>query len=958
TIQGSSLSAFLKATGTAGSQVEMIDRLLFRLGREVRYTGIELGEGGVMPRTPAETLKRKFGDCKDKAVLLTALLRALDIPAYVALLNAGEGEPDVEESLPGLGAFNHVIVMVPGSPAVWIDPTDPYARAGELPVQDQGRLALVASPTATGLVRTPESSAADNREVETREIHLADLGGARVVETTEYRGVEEQELRAAYADTDGDELRAALEEYAGEAYLARELTGLDYSEPGDLSQPFRLRLEMEGASRGTTDVREAAVAIFLSSSAERLPEELTAEPEEGYERRRHDYVFTRPMQVEVRYRIVPPAGFAARPLPAHRARQWGSSRLEESYAAGRDGAVEAVIRFDSGKRRIGPAEFEALREGLRELAAEKPVMVSFDQVGESHLAAGRIREALDEFRRLAAREPKRALPRTRIARALLAGGLGEAARQEAEAATKLEPDLAYAWITLGWMRQHDDLGRRFGRGFDRSGAIAAYRRAVALEPGSSQQAGEARGDLAILLEHDAEGNRYSPAADLAAAIEEYEALGDGLEELGLPNNREIALMWAERWREMRDLLDSREDDEVRATLRLVMLAATEGAEAALQSAERSFADGEARSTALASAGRNLMLLRRYAEAAALFERAGRQSTKAAALLGMAEILRKARRHEEMGLTPRDPASAYRRLMTAAVLNGEEALSKLLSREVTRGMGADERRAFWEGFEEGLDAAVRAAREDMPVAVAVDLALAALRETVSGDDAVGYRVAMASPAAIDRSTGYVVLEDGEYRVAAVDRALWLIGGEALRRLERGDLRGARQWLDWAHEELDGGDRSDPFESSAFLDLWTRGAEGDAEQVRCAAASLLSNESTLSRTLPLLTACRQSVPEGPKRTALDRALLAAYLALGQHNEAAEAAFRLAETSDSEILYRAQLLSLFDLRRWDDLRRIAAARLAKAPGDILAQDTYAELALRQGNFDEAERIVQRIL
>jgi len=956
-IQGSNLSAFLKTNGEpAGSQVEAINRLLVRLGREVRYTGIELGEGGVVPRAPAETLKRKFGDCKDKAVLLTALLRTLDIPAYVALLNAGEGDEDVEASLPGLGAFNHAIVMVPGNPAVWIDPTDPFARAGELPIQDQGRLALVASPTATNLVRTPESSSADNREVETREIYLADLGGARVVETTEYHGVQEQELRAAYDAADRDELRTALEEYVGEAYLAQELTKLDFSDTGDLSQPFRLRLEMDGASRGSTDIREAAVAIFLSSFAERLPDELTAEPEEGteLEPRRHDYVFTRPMQVEVRYSIVPPAGYTARPLPARRARQLGPGRLEEAYTAGKDGTVEAVLRFDSGKRRIGPAEFEALRAGLSQLADEKPVMVTFDQVGESHLAAGRIREALDEFRRLAAQAPKKALPRTRIARALLAGGLGEAARMEAEQATKLEPDFAYAWITLGWLRQHDDLGRRFGKGFDRAGAIAAYRKAVALDP----ENGEARGDLAILLEHDAEGNRYTAGADLAAAIEEYEALEDELEELGLPNNLVIALMWSQRWDEMKEMLAGLEDDEVRASLRLVVLAATEGTEAALQDAERSFSDGDARSTALASAGRNLMLLRRYPEAAALFERAGRQSTRAAALLGMAEVLRKARRHEELGLTQKDPASAYRRLMTAASITEPEALSRLLSKEITRGMNGDERRVFWEGFEDGLQGAVRQAREDMPLAVAIDLALAVMRETVTGDDALGYRVVMTAAAGADRSIAYVIPEDGEYRIAATDRFLPLLGGEALRRLERDDLRGARQWLDWAYEELDGGDRSDPFRESAFLDLWSKGAQGDAGQVRCAAASLLSFESTLNQLLPTLTACRQAAPEGPRRAALDRALLAAYLALDRHEEAAEAAFRLAATSDSEILYRAQLVSLIDLRRWDDLRRIADARLARTPDDFLAQNTIAELAVRKGDLDEAERIYQRIL
>ncbi|HWM89208.1 MAG TPA: DUF3857 domain-containing protein [Thermoanaerobaculia bacterium] len=961
TIRGSDLSAFLRTAKAAGSQVETINLLLSRLGREVRYTGVELGEGGVLPRSPAETLKRKFGDCKDKAVLLTALLRSLDIPAYVALLNAGEGDPDVEESLPGLGRFNHAIVMVPGSPAVWIDPTDPFARAGELPVQDQGRLALVASPTATGLVRTPEATSADNREVETREFYLSDLGGARVIETTDYWGIEEQDLRSAYSTADSEDIRAALEEYADEAYLAQELTDLDFSDPQDLSKPFRLRLEMSNASRGTTDVREAAVAIFLSSFAERLPDELTAEPEEGevLEPRRHDYVFTRPLQVEVRYRIVPPAGFEPRPLPSYRSRQLGPAKLEELYAPGEDRVVDIVIRFDSGKRRISPTELEALRDGLRRLSEEKPVMVTFDQVGEAHLAGGRIREALDEFRRLAALAPDEALPRTRVARALLAGGLGAPAREEAEQATRLEPGFAYAWTTLAWLRQHDDLGRRFGKGFDRAGAIAAYRKALQLDPDND----EARGDLAILLEHDAEGARYTAGADLAAAIEEYKALRGGLDSLGLPNNLVIALMWAQRWEEMQDLLDGMETSDIRAALQLVVVAATRGAEAALQEAERAFSDGEVRANALSSAGRNLMLLRRYNEAAALYERAGRQSSKAAALLGMAEVLRKARRHEETQYTSKDPSSAFRRLLTVSAGSpGADRIAPLMSREITRGMSTEERQAFWDGYQTRLEGSSRGGQgADVPVAVAMDLGFAVLRETVAGDDALGYRVALVPTAASEsnsRSVGFVVPEDGEYRVVATDQALPLLGGEALRRLERNDLRGARQWLDWAFEELDGGDRSDPYRVSSFLYLWTRGAEADAEQVRCAAASLLSLKSTLSRMMPILMACRQAAPEGPRRDALDRALLAAYLALDKHAEAADTALRLAGTQDSETLYRVQLMSLTELRRWDELRRIAEARLAKTPGDLLAQSSLAEVAILQGDLDGAETILQRIL
>jgi transglutaminase-like putative cysteine protease len=168
-IQGSDLRSFLRAAGgPAASQLDLIRRYVARVSREIRYTAVQPGVGRLIPRKPAETLRRGLGDCKDKAVLLTAILRAAEIPAYVALLSAGEGEPDVEGSLPGLGAFNHAIVVVPGNPAIWIDPTDPDARPGELPAGDQGRLALIASPSTTGLVRTPQRAQAGHGDRGTR----------------------------------------------------------------------------------------------------------------------------------------------------------------------------------------------------------------------------------------------------------------------------------------------------------------------------------------------------------------------------------------------------------------------------------------------------------------------------------------------------------------------------------------------------------------------------------------------------------------------------------------------------------------------------------------------------------------------------------------------------------------------------------------------------------------------
>lgn len=573
TLAGADLQPFLRTVRVpAASQLETIGLVLARLHQEVRYTGLELGAGGLLPRSPAETLRRKSGDCKDKAVLLAGLLRALDIPAHVALLYATENDQDVEEALPGFGVFNHAIVVVPGRPAIWIDPTDPYARIGDLPAADQGRLALIAAPSTSGLVRTPASLPADNRETETREIYLADFGPARVVETSDYLGGQESELRVLYSALPAEKVREKLAAYMEDEYEAEALTRLDVANPGDLSRPFRIRLEAERALRGLTEEASAAVALFPASLLGRLPDELVPDEKDAdLPPRRAEYVLTRPFLRELRYRIVPPAGFVPRELPASRERRLGPALLSETYAAAPDGTVTAVLRLDLGKRRLSAKEFDALRAAAGEIAREGATRIGFEQSGEAHLAAGRVREALAAFESLAAAQPQKALPRTRVARALLAGGLGEAARLEAERAVRLEPGSAPAHRVLAWILQHDALGRRFGPGHDRAGAIAAYRKARQLDPRDSA----VRADLAILLEHDARGERYGAESDLAAAIEEYRALREDLGSSAMDDNLALALLRAGRRQELRALLDEIAETEQRRILKLAAAALDE-----------------------------------------------------------------------------------------------------------------------------------------------------------------------------------------------------------------------------------------------------------------------------------------------------------------------------------------------------------------------------------------------
>ena len=59
---------------------------------EIRYFSVSMGESSHRPTQPDVVLKRRYGDCKDKSLLLLTLLQALGIPAKPVLVDFGRIE--------------------------------------------------------------------------------------------------------------------------------------------------------------------------------------------------------------------------------------------------------------------------------------------------------------------------------------------------------------------------------------------------------------------------------------------------------------------------------------------------------------------------------------------------------------------------------------------------------------------------------------------------------------------------------------------------------------------------------------------------------------------------------------------------------------------------------------------------------------------------------------------------
>lgn len=948
------------------STLEIARRLVARLHREVRYTGIEFGESRLIPHSPRETLAQKFGDCKDKATLLVAMLRAAGIPAHLALLATGPGQ-DVGEELPGLGLFNHAIVYVPGPPELWIDATAQYTQVGDLPAGDRGRRALVIRDSTTALLRTPQAAPADNLVVEKREFHLAERGGARIVEITEPHGTVESTYRSWFDGPEKDEMRKQLKGYVQSTYLADSLTRFEALMAGNLDHPFELRVEVAKGERGYTDDNESVVAIPLAGIANRLPDYFSeksqdprkkqSDPAEAAKPARTADVVFEPFVTEWRYQVYLPPGYQVRALPSDVVKEYGPARFTQKFVKEPDGTVSGTLRFDSVKGRYTVAEAAATRKALAELNAAPAMTLNFESIGQAKLTSGDIPGALSAFEQLAALHPKEALHRVQVADALLSVGLAERARREAAAATKLDPGSALAWRTLGWTLQHDMVGRRFGKGFDLNGAVAAYRKAKALDPEDAAIVA----DLAILLEHDSQGRRYSADAQLEAAIEEYRARKKLLEQSAdddLADNLGFALFYAGRFNEVKDAMPANRHADTQEALLLAARAAMDGSASAIEDSYRVSGGEAGRSQALVNAGAYLIRVRRYSLAADLLGAGAATQKNAAALSQRLDAVRATKRHEDIAIAENDPRGFLQRMLIAGFGSGanREASLKFIS-PLALDTGSTQTQ---QALVQQLTAARHLARAagDLPEEVKLDFMLSNVTYSVEGDDARGYRVRMQAQGA-QPMHAYLVKEDGQFHLLGDSQRVSPLGQAALERIAAGDLDGARRWLDWARDSQRPAGGDDPLDGPLLPRFWKKGQPADRASMQLAAAALLANSPYAKHGLEILERARQNAAGDDERLNIDLALAHADLTLERWEPLLQVATGLARAApDSGTAFRFEQAANRSLKHWGEIEAEARARLARLPDDSAAMYALAGAAAYQHQYERIRPALRPIL
>ena len=305
--------------GDAKTEVERI-RAIGQFVQSINYVSIQIGIGRFRPHPALEVFSKSYGDCKDKANLMRAMLQALGIRSYLVLIWSGD-PTFVREEWPSPSQFNHCIIAVKVTddakaqtiithPALGrmliFDPTDTNTPVGDLPFHEQGSFALIISGEAGALLRMPAMPPEDNMLNRTADVTLGPdgtivaklreqaIGQAAVVERRSFRGMSRPEYNTLI-----------------ESWISQGAQGARISkiEPADNPGDGRFSLAVEFAAPGYAQLMQGRLLVFKPAIVSRREFLALTEPV-----RKHPVVL-RPQAYTETINVRLPAGFEVDELP-------------------------------------------------------------------------------------------------------------------------------------------------------------------------------------------------------------------------------------------------------------------------------------------------------------------------------------------------------------------------------------------------------------------------------------------------------------------------------------------------------------------------------------------------------------------------------------------------------------------------------------------------------------------
>ncbi|MGD9561966.1 MAG: DUF3857 domain-containing protein [Pyrinomonadaceae bacterium] len=251
--------------------------------QNLQYISIDIGVGygnGMKPRPSNLVLGRGYGDCKDKANLMRAMLRVMKIDAYPIAIYSGDPNY-VRKEWPTPAQFNHCIIAVKVSAAtnsptviehpklgrlLIFDATDQFTPVGDLPDYLQGSYGLIAAGENGGLTEMPVTPADFNAWNRETEVTLAGDGSIKGVIRERISGQESRGARTLFRSLPNPEFNKAIERW-----LTRGATGvkLDKLTTKDRQSEAAFDMDVEFSAAAYGQLMQDRLLVFKPAIASR-----------------------------------------------------------------------------------------------------------------------------------------------------------------------------------------------------------------------------------------------------------------------------------------------------------------------------------------------------------------------------------------------------------------------------------------------------------------------------------------------------------------------------------------------------------------------------------------------------------------------------------------------------------------------------------------------------------------
>jgi hypothetical protein len=370
-------------TASSKTELERI-KAIAHFVQSLQYISIDIGVGrgnGYRPHPASQVLAKAYGDCKDKANLMRAMLKAVNITAYPVFIYSGDSTR-VREEWASPYQFNHCIIAVKVTDDTVVptvidnklgrllifDATDSNTPVGDLPEDEQGSLALVVAGEAGELVRMPmlppEASSFDRQA----DVVLTSEGSISATVRERANGQAAADFRRQFRRLSPASYRKMIEDWVGYGATGAQVSRL---EPKDNNEGGRFDLDVDFTANNYGQLMQNRLLVFKPAIVSRHESLSLTEPIRKHPIVLESHSFSETVRVKL------PSGFDVDELPDALKLDVSFGSYKTTYAV-KDGELVFTRTLSQRAGTIPADQYQTVRNFFERIRAaeQAPVVLA------------------------------------------------------------------------------------------------------------------------------------------------------------------------------------------------------------------------------------------------------------------------------------------------------------------------------------------------------------------------------------------------------------------------------------------------------------------------------------------------------------------------------------------------------------------------------------------------------